>query len=188
MTIEELTLAWRWWGSGIGDMYRIRKSILKNINLPEETKLFLNQAGLCDALYNYTKLPNLPRLTELVSRTGLLPSSFARYRVLGEHGYKSFHCLDEEEEGRVIVVYADPESESGVIFANSSILKYAECFVATGKIWDEIDRDNVISSSPTWPEYVAKYEQAIQEIDPAALAEEYNWWSSRVEGMKAGIY
>ncbi len=43
MTLEELIPAWRKWGSR---MVRIRKSVLKNIHLPEKTKQFLNQAGL----------------------------------------------------------------------------------------------------------------------------------------------
>lgn len=61
MTTEELIQAWRKWGKGMGDMVRIRKSVLKNIHLPEETKQFLNHAGLAEAIYYGTIKPTLPR-------------------------------------------------------------------------------------------------------------------------------
>ena len=114
-------------------MIRIRKSVLKNINLPEETKQFLNQGGLIDTVYGGTLTPTLPRLTELVTEIGLLPDSFAYYRVLGDVGWKDFQCL-EEGSGQVVVVTADPEKEREIIFENSSIRQYAECFI----VWIDI--------------------------------------------------
>ena len=68
MTTEEIVTAWRKWGKQGSDMVRIRKSVLKNINLPEETKLFLNQGGLVDTVYGGTLVPTLPRLTDLVAK------------------------------------------------------------------------------------------------------------------------
>ena len=65
MTTEELIRAWHKWDKDMGDMVRIRKSVLQKVNLPEETKWFLNQAGLAEAIYYGTIQPTLPRLTEL---------------------------------------------------------------------------------------------------------------------------
>lgn len=189
MTTEELIQAWRTWGKDMGDMVRIRKRVLQKTSLPEETKLFLNQAGLAEAIYYGMIKPNLPRLTELVSETGPLPASFARYRVLGEMGYHMFHCLDEEKNGQVVVVIADSERENQVFFYNSSIQHYAECCVVTGEVWDvEIEQGHASFPSPAWDKFVAKYEQAIRAIDPPALANERTLYARKIANLKEGAY
>jgi hypothetical protein len=188
VTLQELIPAWRKWGKSMGDMVRIRKSVLTNVNMPEETMLFLNKVGLAEAIYYGTLTPTLPRLTELVSETGSLPTSFARYRVLGEVGYRMFQCLDEEESGQVVVVIANPDYEKIVLFANSSIQHYAECCIVAEEIWHERARDHVYFPSPEWDKFIAKYEQAIRAIDPLALADESTWHAREMRNLKAGIW
>ena len=191
MTTEELIQAWRRWGNDIGGMVRIRKSVLQKTNLPEETKQFIIQAGLPEHLYYYGGAkPTLPRLTELVSETtGPLPSSFARYRVLGEVGYHMFLSLDEEENGRVVVVIADSDQENVVYFTSSSICHYAECCVVMGEIWDaEVEQGHASFPSPAWDTFIAKYEQAIRAVDPPALADERTWYARKMAGLKEGAY
>jgi hypothetical protein len=188
MTLEELIPVWRKWIKGHSDLVRIRKSVLKNINLPAETKQFLNQGGLVDTVYGGTLTPTLPRLTELVSKIEPLPNSFARYRVLGDIGYKHFQCLDEEGDGRVVVVLAVPDEDKVVFFENSSIRQYAECLLAWGEICEAIEKEDAYFPSLAWDEYIAKYEQAICKIDPQALADESTWYSREINNLKAGIW
>lgn len=169
-------------------MVRIRKNVLRKINLPEETKQFLNQAGLAEAIYYGTIKPTLPRLTELVSETGPIPSSFARYRVLGEVGGYIYQCLDEEESGQVVVVIANPEYQKDVFFVNSSIQHFAECCAILGKIWDEkIEQGHASFPSPAWDEFMAQYEQAIRDIDPPALTDDTTWSARRIKNLKEGV-
>ncbi len=185
MTSEELIKAWRKWGKDMGDMVRIRKSTLQKTNLPEETKQFLNQAGLARAIYYSTITPTLPRLTELVSETGPLPASFARYRVLGEIGGWVYQCLDEEQNGQVVVVIADPEREKEVIFVNSSIQHYAECCVVTEEIYDIEIEGCAGERKEKGRKYTTRYEQAIRDIDPPALSDEKTWHAHMLNNVRA---
>ena len=167
-------------------MVRISKRVLKNIRLPEETKQFLNQGGVAEMIGYGVIMPTLPRLTELVSETGSLPASFARYRVLGEVGCLMYGCLDEEENGQVVAVLTGPEQENAVLFANSSILHYAECCIVTDDLWDmEIEQGCAGERKEALQKYIAKYEQAIREIDPPALADNRTWYARQVRNMKA---
>ena len=197
MTTEELIQVWRTWGKQGSDMVRIRKSVLKNINLPEETKLFLNQGGLVDTVYGGTLVPTLPRLTDLAAKaeslpaafapyrvTQPLPAAFARYRVIGDLDWKSFQCLDEEENGQVVVVKVNPVK---VIFHNSSIQQYAECCLAWSATWTATEQAGIFIDSKEWGEYMGKYERAIREIDSRALANKQNWLARKLKNYKAGL-
>lgn len=199
MTTEEIVTAWRKWGKQGSDMVRIRKSVLKNINLPEETKLFLNQGGLVDTVYGGTLVPTLPRLTDLVAKakslpaafqryqlTEPLPASYARYRVIGDLGYKDFQCLDEEGDGQVVVVKIKV-NPARVLFLNSSIQQYAECCLAWSATWRATEQEGIFVASKEWGEYMAKYERAIREIDPRALANKKNWLARKLKNYKAGL-
>ena len=189
MTLEELIPAWRKWGKQHGYWIRIRKSVLKKTTLPEETKHFLNQVGLPDMIAYSQIKRTLPRLTELVSETGPLPTSFARYRVLCEEGYHQFLCFDEEENGQMVLVMADPEYERIVMFANSSMLKFAECCVACENIDDEMIEQGIAKFSfQARNEFLAsKYEQVIREVDPPALADDKTRSARRVRSIKEGM-
>ena len=185
MTSEELIQAWRTWGKSMGGMVRVRKSTLQKTNLPEEAKQFLYQAGLPEMIgYSITK-PTLPRLTELVSETGPLPASFARYRVIADVGYCMFLSLDEEENGQVVVVIADAERENEVFFYHSSILHYAECCVIDDTSWEvEIEQRQTSFPFPALDNYIASYEQAVREIDPLSLADD-TWDARQRRNMRA---
>lgn len=188
MTLEELIPGWRKWGKQqwSGDWICIRKSVLAKTNLPEETKHFLNQVGLPDMIAYSLIRRTLPPLMEFVSEIKPLPASFARYRVLMEVGGSMFLCFDEKENGQMVVVMADPEYESVVFFANSSIQHFAECCVAVDKIGDEeIEQSHAGYPSPEW---VARYEQVLLNIDPPMLVDDTTWSARRIKNLKEGVW
>ncbi len=130
-------------------------------------------------------MPTLPRLTELGSETGPLPPSFARYRVFVEDGCLMYLCLDEEENGQVVAVIANPEREKEVFFFHSSILHFAECCIAASELWDrEMEQDYAGDIKETWRNIIAKYEQVGREIDPPALTNDRTWYARKVSNLK----
>ena len=185
MDIEELTAAWHKWGNSLAFIVRIRKRVLEKINLPEDTKQFLNQIGLADAIYYGTLTPTLPRLTKLVSDTAWFPCLLAHYRVLGEIGYRMFQCL-EEGSGHVVVVMDNPGREREIIFVNSSIRQFAECLLRWGLLWEAIEQQRLHEFSPEWKKHLDEYEQMVRKIDPAALADEMNWFANLLIRVRAG--
>src|SRR5688572_10137903 len=102
--LDELIKKWRARGHPRWDYVRIPKKALARINIPEDSKRFLNEGGLMEQMY-YPELikKNLPRLTKAYPGIKSLPASFARYRVLG-YMSPGFQCLDEEASGSVVNV------------------------------------------------------------------------------------
>ncbi len=104
--------------------------IVEKLSIPEDSKLFLIEAGLPSSAAPFLSFGPVSVEKPLISASRLwgLPESFSCYRVIGSTGFGDSICIDESENG--IIIYLDHEVGFKKIFINSSVMKLAESLLA----------------------------------------------------------
>jgi hypothetical protein len=83
----------------------IPRYILDRMNIPEDAKRFLAEAGVPeDEVLGTPVNIRLPILPNSFPGTEGLPASYKRYRVFGDVGYMNYACIDEAEGGAIVSV------------------------------------------------------------------------------------
>lgn len=167
------------WPSEEEPLCRFPEETTNDLNIPDDCKVFLNEAGLPESAAPFLEFRSPeegPLKTAAEARQ--LSSDFDRYRVIGFDDAGNPLCLDERERGAV--VYLDHDNRLQRVFMNSSIQQLAESLLAFEKMIRDTQEQNGEDAylDGDIPETVRVWVRAeLEMIDASAVADGCFWAS-----------
>src|SRR5262245_31074494 len=121
------------WGKDDVPLIRFPQKSVEPLQLSEEDKAFLSQAGLPEecAPFLAFETPQSGELPTVAEQWGQA-KEFRRYRTIGSDGSGNPIALDESQQGEV--VYLDHENRFARVLINKSIRQFAESLLAYRKL------------------------------------------------------
>jgi hypothetical protein len=150
------------------------------LNIPFEAKKFLVEAGLPEEaapLLTFGVISKKP--LELASDVFGLPKGFSRYYIIGSNGSGDPICIDEANEGAIVLLNHDCKFKS--VFVNTSVMQIAESLLAYRDLVNDAIKENGTDAYLDWNIPICLLEQTksvIQKIDPVALEKETFWFQN----------
>jgi hypothetical protein len=170
------------WPEGV--LVRAEPSVLEGLNIPEESRRFFVEAGLPNGtnleLRRDHLQEGLPLLSE-VAKGSPLPVDGNRYRVMGED-IGTYMCCDVAAHWCIVSV-ADVGSSLPVAFVNTSVPQLAECLLLYDECIRVLSPLTLKEEDRVLPSMIRRLEKKFRRIDPAAMRDEYCYWSQVLEGM-----
>jgi SUKH-4 immunity protein of toxin-antitoxin system len=176
----------RQWG---GDLVRPSAEAVECLQAPEESKVFLREAGLPSStpLRFSFRFPGgqVPKLAEVLGEDGPLEKGVARYRGLGVK-VQTHVCLDEALQGAIFAVNLDPAVPTR--FMNGSVPQLAESLLVFRRLYHELySSDEGAGSGERQRRYAALMRDALERIDPEAMRASEAVWRGIVLEVETGL-
>jgi hypothetical protein len=183
ITPEEFRRRW-----GEEEFVHFPPDVVHRLNIPEEARQFLLQAGLprqAEPFFVFDVGHNtLPTLPEYLSSYNL-PLDYARYRLIAEKQHRwsdeinitHFICLDKQANGQVIWVLNDEDYPASLL--NTSLLHLAEMLLIyrEHRQWIySLGTWNPIFNSDEWDQRQLDTASVLRKVDPEALLHEQGWY------------
>lgn len=171
------------WGDD--DLIRNTSAALMGVQIPQESKRFLVEAGLpahADFGLQFERFTDeMPTLPEAFPNGYAFPPAYHSYRPIGVD-YATILCLSEQDGGRIYSIDIDGHLPTRLV--NSGVPHLAEFLLAFRRdaVWAQAAR-------PTEEELMAsthKLRDELRQRDPEAMQNEQSYWPQVVLGMLYG--
>lgn len=178
-----------------GRLVQFPASSLKGIKIPKGAQEFLTVAGLPDECspdlsFEAPDEGVLPRLSDEIDA----PGEFDHLRVIGYTGDGDTVCLDETDDGAVVVVVHDRDNE--VQFVNTSVHQLAQTLLLFsemaaraehgGPAYDDEDEDKDIDFDSGENAFADWFSERVEKIDSSAT-EDGSFWPEATEKYLADL-
>ena len=188
------------WGSDDSDdLVSFDPNTVNSLAIPETSKRFLVEAGLpvkANTNYNFAvgnvTLLTVPEVLPILESA----EDYLRYRILGFRGFDAppwettsfiildFICLDEQSNGRVVVVENSPEMT--VTYLNGSVEQLAEFFLVlrNSREYSRVHKPKTEEEIEAFGQMVL---QQLHKIDPEAVQKEMGWYNPTILDLELGL-
>ena len=160
----------KWEGTEGDCLVSFPASTLSDVRLPAEVRVFLVEAGLPQAAAPFLSFrPPEAGTLERVSEAWSQPAGFSRYRIVGSNACGDPVCLDEEENGQVVLLNHDNRFKRVVIAL--SVFTLAECLLQFRQFIAEVGG----TIDPVASERVGELLEQLAGLDPFVREDEGFW-------------
>ena len=176
MTPEQFSRSW-----GVG-LIRTEPVALAGVNIPDNAKRFLMEAGLpSEADYDISfdrPEDELPTLPEAFPNGYDFPAAYQQFRPIGVDG-ATLLCL-QEETGYIYSIDIDGQGIP-IRFVNSGVTELAECLLVNRVVPQDAegngkDLEHREDADESTHGLVGTLAQKMHEIDPSAMNNAENYW------------